>query len=369
MDAWLILEDGSVFEGQGLGLNRPVAGEVVFNTGMTGYQEVLTDPSYYGQIVAMTYPLVGNYGVNSSCCQSAAPQVRGFIVSEACTEPSNWRSEGSIVAYLQAHGIPALSGLDTRALTRHIREYGSMKGAIVQRRPGDGGLDEAYQLMRQVDLTHAVMSVTTPREFRIPGDGPRVVVLDYGAKNRILTQLSSLGCDVVVAPAWYGEPEIADLNPAGIVLSNGPGDPRDLPQQVKTAAAFLGKVPLFGICLGHQILALAAGAATYKMKFGHRGSNHPVKDLRTGKAWITSQNHGYAVDAGSLGASGMEVAQINLTDGTVEGLRHPEGLALGVQYHPEAGPGPRDSACLFDEFMEMVGKGTRRGGQPHARAS
>ncbi|MGE5485530.1 MAG: glutamine-hydrolyzing carbamoyl-phosphate synthase small subunit [Ignavibacteriales bacterium] len=369
MDAQLILEDGTVFEGKSLGLCRPAAGEVVFNTGMTGYQEVLTDPSYYGQIVVMTYPLVGNYGVDTLSCQSSGPQVRGFVVSEACAEPSHWRSEGSLAAYLAAHGVPGISGLDTRALTRHIRESGAMKGVIMPL--GAGGCDtaEAIRMMGQIDLSKAVMEVTTPREYRIPGDGPRVVVVDYGAKNRILNMLTAAGCDLVVAPAWYGASDIMELRPGGIVLSNGPGDPEDLPEQVDTVERLLGRMPVFGICLGHQVLALAAGAATYKMKFGHRGSNHPVKDLGTGKAWVTSQNHGYAVDGNSLGGTGLEVAQVNLTDGTIEGLRHRSIPALGVQYHPEAGPGPRDSAYLFNEFVEMVHLYAGRGGRSHARAS
>lgn len=369
MEAELVLEDGTAFEGKSLGLFRPAAGEVVFNTGMTGYQEILTDPSYYGQIVVMTYPLVGNYGVDALCSQSSGPRVRGFVVSEACDEPSHWRSEGSLATYLAAHGVPGISGLDTRALTRHIRESGAMKGAIVPRGKGGCNSAEAFRLMSGADLSGAVMEVTTPRVYRIPGNGPRVVVVDYGAKNRILKMLTSAGCDLVVVPAWYGASDIMELRPGGVVLSNGPGDPEDLPEQVDTVENLLGSVPVFGICLGHQILALAAGATTYKMKFGHRGSNHPVKDLRTGRAWVTSQNHGYAVSGGSLDGTGLEVAQVNLTDGTIEGLRHRSIPALGVQYHPEAGPGPRDSAYLLNEFIEMTRIYSGRGGGSHARAS
>ncbi len=369
MDARLILEDGSVFEGKSLGLCGPSAGEVVFNTGMTGYQEILTDPSYYGQIVVMTYPLVGNYGVDTQCCQSCRPQVRGFVVGEACAEPSHWRSEGSLAAYLAAYGVVGISGIDTRALTRRIRDSGVMKGVIMPGRNEVSDVSRALGMMEHLDLSNAVMEVTAQREYHIPGNGPRVVVIDYGAKNRILKMLGALGCDLVVTPAWYGAGDILDLHPDGIVLSNGPGDPAFLEEQVETVKQLLGKIPLFGICLGHQVLALAAGATTYKMKFGHRGSNHPVKDLETGRARITSQNHGYAVDIKSVEGADMEVAHVNLTDGTVEGLRHRSAPAFSVQYHPEAGPGPHDSTCLFNEFMEMVYLHTGRGAHLHARAS
>ncbi|NPV69310.1 MAG: glutamine-hydrolyzing carbamoyl-phosphate synthase small subunit [Firmicutes bacterium] len=369
MKARLILEDGSIYEGESLGYSGCVAGEVVFNTGMTGYQEILTDPSYYGQIVVMTYPLIGNYGMNPGWCQSFRPHVAGFVVSEACGSPSHWESAEGLHEYLAANSVVAMSGTDTRALTRRIRDRGTMKGVLAAE--GWAGFEPAVAtgLMNNIDLRDAVMRVTSGKEMRIPGNGPRVVVIDYGAKRRIIRMLADAGCELVVVPAWYTAPQVLALEPEGVVLSNGPGDPKDAAGQTKTAGSLLGKLPLFGICLGHQVLALAAGAETYKMKFGHRGSNHPVKDLRTGHAWITSQNHGYAVDPGTLDGTGLEMAQVNLTDGTVEGVAHPSEPVMSVQYHPEAGPGPHDSSSLFRQFVEMISPGAGRGSTPHARAS
>ncbi len=369
MRARLVLEDGSVYDGWDLGATGSVAGEVVFNTGMTGYQEILTDPSYYGQIVVMTYPLIGNYGMHPSRCQSSRPQVRGFVVSEACVCPSHWQSEGALHEYLATNGIVAMCGADTRALTRRIRDRGTMRGVIAAE--GSRGFEppEAAVMMDTIDLRDAIMRVTSSTESRIPGPGPRVVVVDYGAKKRIIRMLAEAGCDLVVVPAWYTSQQVLALEPEGVVLSNGPGDPRDAGDQVRAAAGLLGRVPIFGICLGHQVLALAAGARTYKMKYGHRGSNHPVKDLRTRRAWITSQNHGYAVDPMTLEGTGLEVVQVSLTDGTVEGIVHRSEPIMSVQYHPEAGPGPHDSGSLFGLFVDGISVGPRRGFKPNVRAS
>ncbi len=356
MKAALVLANGQVFLGEGLGAQGEVKGEVVFNTGMTGYQEVLTDPSYAGQIVMMTYPLVGNYGMNTEDDQSRRIQVRGFIVKEDCLTPSNWRSQASLDEILGKAGIIGLKGIDTRALTRVIRVHGTLKGMITNRLEDlDSLADELQAWEPDRDL---VEQVCTRKSYKFPGQGPRVVVMDFGIKANILESLGAKGFDLVVVPAWAAPREILNLNPQGLFLSNGPGDPKDVPGAVDTIRSLMGRLPIFAICLGHQLLCLALGGDTYKLKFGHRGSNQPVQDLNTKRVYITSQNHGYAVSAESLEHLPLRVSHRNLNDGTVEGLEHRELPVFSVQYHPEAGPGPSDSLYLFDKFAELMNGGT-----------
>ncbi|KKM10000.1 carbamoyl phosphate synthase small subunit [Clostridiales bacterium PH28_bin88] len=355
MTAILALEDGTIFRGKGFGYQGRQSGEVVFNTGMTGYQEVLTDPSYAGQIVTMTYPLIGNYGLNDQDSESAAPRVRGFVVREACDHPSNWRAREALSGYLARHRIIGLAGIDTRALTRRIRNHGTMRG-FLSTLPEDVNRPEALAAeAAQLKLTgpELVRSVATTETYRLPGHGPRVVVLDFGIKQNILRMMAGMGCDLAVVPGYTPADQVLALDPQGVFLSNGPGDPKDVPEAIVSMRELIGRRPIFGICLGHQILALALGGDTYKLKFGHRGANHPVQDLATGRVYITSQNHGYAVDAESLPPD-VTVTHRNLNDGTVEGLRHRDLPLFSVQYHPEAAPGPEDSRYLFDEFLQMI---------------
>ena len=357
MKGYLVLEDGSVFSGEGFGAIGAVAGEVVFNTGMTGYQEVLTDPSYFGQIVAMTYPLIGNYGINPADFESRAPWVRGFVVKELCDEPSHWQAVKSLSAYLAENGIPGLAGIDTRALTRHLRTAGTMRGVIATSEQEA----TAEQIAAWVEEAKAfqchnhVYAVTTPVPYRIFGGGHRVVVIDYGLKENILRCLTSRDCDIVVMPATASTRDILDCNPAGVMLTNGPGDPTDVPAAVQTIKELIAYgMPIFGICLGHQILSLAMGGKTFKLKYGHRGANHPVKDYITNRVYITSQNHGYAVDEQSLPQAEIVVTHRNLNDGTVEGFMHLSKPVFSVQYHPEASPGPEESRYLFDRFIALM---------------
>ncbi|WP_027365142.1 glutamine-hydrolyzing carbamoyl-phosphate synthase small subunit [Desulfotruncus alcoholivorax] len=354
MKAVLALEDGMIFTGQSFGATGEQWGEVVFNTGMTGYQEVLTDPSYCGQIVVMTYPLIGNYGVNREDYESMRSFVRGFVVREACNHPSNWRATYKIDNFLAREGVLGISGVDTRALTRHLRSHGTMRGVI-----GTGEIDPAILVEKarscpQLTGQKLVEEVTTRQVYTLPGDGPRVVLIDLGSKHNIIRRLRDRGCSVIVVPPDMKPEKIAELAPEGVLLSNGPGDPTDVPGTIATTRALVGKYPMFGICLGHQIMALALGAKTYKMKFGHRGANHPVKDLASGRVYITSHNHGFSVDEESLKGLDVDVSHINLNDNTVEGIRHRHLPLFAVQYHPEASPGPHDSDYIFDQFMDMM---------------
>jgi len=353
MKGKLVLADGSVFYGNLLTETEAI-GEVVFNTGMTGYQEILTDPSYAGQIVTLTYPLIGNYGVADLFDQSRRSYVRGFVISELCGEPSNWQMENSLPEYLTARNIPCIYGVDTRAITRLIRSHGTMNGVIVPQTAGQETIDRYLALPVKKDV---VAEVTTSEIYQMPQDGPRVVVMDFGIKRNILNALFRSGCSLTVVPADTDARTILAMNPDGIFLSNGPGDPKDVPGSIEVIKQLIGKKPIFGICLGHQLLALSVGADTYKLKFGHRGSNHPVKDLATGRVYITSQNHGYAVDEKSLTDKGFIMTHRAVNDGTVEGMRHTELPIFSVQYHPEASPGPDDNTYLFDEFMTLLGKG------------
>lgn len=354
MKGKLILEDGKVFHGDMLD-ERPVMGEVVFNTGMTGYQEILTDPSYCKQIVTLTYPLIGNYGAAKKFDQSRKCFFNGFIIGELCDDGSNWQKEEELSDFLKRNDIPCLYNVDTRAITRHIRSAGSMKGVLV---PEGTSQEEIDALMKPEIPRDVVSVVTTEKTYKMENaGGPHVVVMDFGVKRHILESLHNLGCDLTIVPAFTKAEEVLALNPDGIFLSNGPGDPKDLPEIIEEVKKLAGKKPTFGICLGHQLLSLAFGANTFKLKFGHRGSNQPVKNLLTGRVHITSQNHSYAVDEKSLENLPLEVTHISVNDGTVEGIRHKDLPIFSVQYHPEAAPGPDDNRYLFDQFWKMLQKG------------
>ncbi|SMB94528.1 carbamoyl-phosphate synthase small subunit [Thermanaeromonas toyohensis ToBE] len=362
MEAYLILEDGTIFQGEALEAGYFCHGEVVFNTSMTGYQEILTDPSYCGQIVVLTYPLIGNYGINEEDREAPRPQVLGLVVREACLEPSNWRAQETLASYLKRYRIPVIQGVDTRALTRHLRTRGTMRGILTS---GQVDWEEVKRLVRQTPPLSGdklVPAVTNSQPYVLGEGSPRIAVYNLGVKQSILEWFIKQGCSVTVFPAHSTAEDILAIQPDGVLLSNGPGDPKDVPYGVETVKGLLGKVPILGICLGHQILALALGGDTFKLHFGHRGGNHPVKDLTTGRVYITSQNHGYAVAAGSLPSEEVYVSHINLNDDTVEGLRHRYLPVFSVQYHPEAGPGPRDSEYIFREFLELISnKGCRKG--------
>ncbi len=383
MKAILALEDGRYFEGEAFGSQGTRTGEICFNTSMTGYQEVLTDPSYRGQIVAMTYPLIGNYGINEHDNESEAPHVRGFVIEELCAAPSNWRSTESLQDYLKRYDIPGIQGIDTRALTKHLRTRGAMRSVITSE---VATVEEAVRLAQEsapMEGSDFVKEVSTPKiypwdpsseyskEWGIPNpsqniqSGPtgafaplkpvkhRVVAYDFGIKRNILRNLRQEGFEVQVVPADTKAADVLALKPDGVFLSNGPGDPGALDYIHAEIRQLIGKQPIFAICLGHQILGHAFGGKTFKLKFGHRGGNQPVKDLRSGKVAITSQNHGFAVDSDSL-PSNVEVTHLNLNDGTVEGLRHKDHAVFSVQYHPEAAPGPHDASYFFSEFANLI---------------
>jgi carbamoyl-phosphate synthase small subunit len=375
--AKLALEDGTIFTGTAFGALGEVDGEVVFNTSMTGYQEILTDPSYHGQIVAMTYPQIGNYGVNDDDAESHRPWVRGFVIRELSGRVSNFRAGGSLESYLEKNGIIGIEGVDTRALVRLTREQGALKGILsttdlddaslvakAKASPGLIGRDLAREVMPGA-VTSWDCGLDTTYRLPVPADRspegrrPHVVALDFGMKWNILRHLADLGCKVTVMPGSATAQEVLEFEPDGIFLSNGPGDPRPLTDAtatlrmlIRTAAGSRG-IPIFGICLGHQLLGQAFGAETFKLKFGHRGANHPVRNQRTGKVEITTQNHGFAVDPATLPAD-VEPSHVNLNDQTLEGLRHKRLPVFSVQYHPEASAGPHDSAYLFDEFRELI---------------
>jgi len=350
--ARLLLEDGTLFTGLAFGADGSQVGEVVFNTGITGYQEVLSDPSYCGQIVTMTYPLIGNYGINRDDFESIAPFVHGFVVRRHEPVPSNWRAEYTVDELLKEYGIIGISEIDTRMLTRILRRHGTMKGILTT---GSERIEELRERLAQTPLlTDQVARTSTKHVYSSPGTKERIVLIDFGAKSGILRELTKRGCDVIVVPHDTTADEIRRLHPDGIQLSNGPGDPKNVPYAVETVRQLLGEYPIFGICLGHQIFALACGADTEKLKFGHRGGNHPVKDLVTGQCYITSQNHGYTVKEDSIRGTELEITHINNNDKTIEGLRHKRYPAFSVQYHPEASPGPLDSGYLFDQFLDMI---------------
>jgi carbamoyl-phosphate synthase small subunit len=364
--AYLVLEDGTVYDGRSFGAPVQATGEVVFNTSMVGYQEALTDPSYAGQMLVMTYPIQGNYGVNDRDDESARIQVNAFIVREHCQTPSDRMMTATLNDYLLERGVPGISGIDTRALTRRLRKAGVMMGALVQDEAWQG-TEHALARLREsvrygsVDL---VPGVSTEKAFVWPPEGVnapsetiaaahRVVVLDLGVKFNVMRSLQRFGCDVTALPAHTPAPDILALQPDGVVLSPGPGDPALLDYAVETVKGMMGRVPLMGICLGHQVVGIAVGGRTFKLKFGHRGANHPVKDNSTGQVHITSQNHGYAVDGDGLPSS-VEISHVHLNDGTVEGLRGRTEPLMTIQYHSEASPGPLDNMYLFERFVQMM---------------
>jgi carbamoyl-phosphate synthase small subunit len=361
MKAILALEDGSIYTGRTFGAVGETSGEVVFNTSMSGYQEILTDPSYAGQIVVMTYPHIGNYGTNNRDEESQQPYVEGFVAREFSAISSNWRSIESLEEYLKRHHIVSISEVDTRALVLRIRSRGAMRGIISSVDLDSVKLVERAKSIRSMlgcDLASTV-TCEMPYAYGESSAAPaarrfKVVAYDYGIKRNILNNLAQVGCDLTVVPAFTPAEEVLSLRPDGIFLSNGPGDPEPLEYAVNNIRRLLGRVPVFGICLGHQLMGLAFGGKTYKLKFGHRGGNQPVKNLLTHKVEITSQNHGFAVDPDSLDAGQIELTHINLNDQTVEGIRHRSLPAFSVQYHPEASPGPHDSHYLFEEFKRLI---------------
>ena len=353
MKAFLILEDGTVFCGQSIGSTREVISEIVFNTSMTGYLEVLTDPSYAGQAVVMTYPLIGNYGICYEDMESEKPWPDGYIVRELSRIPSNFRSQGTIQEFLAKHDIPGIAGIDTRALTKILREKGTMNGMITTNE--NYNLDEVLPKLKAYTTGKVVEKVTCKEKYVLEGNGPKVALMDFGAKRNIARNLNKRGCQVTVYPALTTAEEILADHPDGIMLSNGPGDPKECTSIIKEIKKLYdSEVPIFAICLGHQLMALANGADTYKMKYGHRGGNHPVKDLKTGRVYISSQNHGYVVNTDTLDPSIAVPAFTNVNDGTNDGLAYTGKNIFTVQFHPEACPGPQDSGYLFDRFMNMM---------------
>jgi len=356
--AMLALEDGKAFEGWSFGREGETTGEVVFNTALCGYQEVLTDPSYAGQIVTMTYPHIGNYGVNRDDVESSRPQVAGFVVREASTVASSWRASGQLHRYLDEAGVVGISEIDTRELTRHLRSHGAKRGTISTVDTDVASLVDKALHSRNMTGLDLAREVTCAAPYRFPGEGGdalfKVVAYDFGMKRNILRSLARAGCDVTVVPATTSARETLALHPDGIFLSNGPGDPEPCTYAIEAAKELVEQRPVFGICLGHQILGLACGGRTFKLKFGHRGANHPVKNLLTGQVEITSQNHGFSVDPSLFDRPEFVQTHVNLNDGTVEGFRHRDLPLLSVQYHPEASPGPHDSHYLFGEFVSMM---------------
>lgn len=353
MKAFLILEDGTVFEGTSIGSTREVISEIIFNTSMTGYLEVLTDPSYAGQAVVMTYPLIGNYGITPDM-ESEKVWPDGYIVRELSRMPSNFRCEGTIQDFLKEQDIPGIAGVDTRALTKILREKGTMNGMITTNE--NYNIDEIIPKLKEYVTGNVVKRVTCESSYKLKGKGKKVALLDLGTKKNIAKALNKKGCEVTVYPAYTSAEEILEDKPDGIMLSNGPGDPKECGEIIEEIKKlYNSEVPIFAICLGHQLMALANGADSYKMKYGHRGGNHPVKDLETGRVYISSQNHGYVIDTENLDPKVAVPSFVNVNDGTNEGLKYTGKNVYTVQFHPEACPGPQDSSYLFDKFINMMG--------------
>ena len=360
--AVLVLEDGTFYEGTSFGAAGTASGEIVFITSMTGYQEMLSDPSFAGQVVVPTYPLIGNYGINDSDFESAKIQVRGFVVREYCPQPSHWQSRSTLNDYLVSGGIPGISGIDTRSLTRHIRSLGVMPAVIST----ELTVGEAVSSLKKLPLygaTDFVREVSAPAQYPWQSavknkDGIKLVIVDMGLRYNIARIFDRLGCGITIVPCTASAIEIRKLSPDGVVLSPGPGDPALMDYLIENVLQLLGQVPVMGICLGHQLVGRALGANTFKLKFGHRGANHPVRDLESGRVYITTQNHGYALDLETL-SGGLEASYINLNDGTVEGLRHKDMPLISIQYHAEGSPGPMDSTYLFQRFIDLIKQGRK----------
>ena len=366
--ALLVLEDGTVFEGRSIGVEGFAVGEVVFSTAMTGYQEMLTDPSLRGQILTLTYPLIGNYGETERDLESAQVQVAGFAVRALAEHPSNWHAEGGLDEFLRRRSVVGIEGIDTRALTRRLRAEGVMMGAIATGEKPDRVLRRVRKAPKYAELD-LVREVSTKSPYQWSGawrayaaqgellfeQRPRVVVIDYGMKLNMARCLAERGCEPMIVPCDTTAAEVLAHRPAGVLLSPGPGNPELLGYAVDTIRGLIGKVPMMGVCIGHQLIGLAMGGRTFKLKFGHRGANHPVKDLATGRVYITSQNHGFALDADSIAGTGLRVSHVSLNDGTVEGMEHESLPLFTIQYHPEANPGPRDNRYLFDRFTQLIG--------------
>lgn len=359
MKRTLWLEDGTAFHGTAFGANVETMGEVVFQTGMTGYQEILSDPSYCDQLIVLTNPLIGNYGINREDFETTVPMAKALIVREACDTPSNFRSTATLTDTLERFNIPGLSGIDTRMLTRHLRSRGVMRGVIVN---GETTWKDVADRFEVGFPTDQVARVSTKRAYVSTGNGPRIALIDFGAKLGIMRELMKRDCEVVVLPHDVTAEEVMRYEPDGVMLSNGPGDPKDVPTALPLIEKLMPNVPMFGICLGHQLIALASGANTFKLPFGHRGANHPVLELETGAVTITSQNHGYAVEETSLLATPLIVTHRAVNDGTIEGVRHLHYPSFSVQYHPEAAPGPYDANDLFDRFMQQVNENRQKVG-------
>ncbi|MEY8000628.1 glutamine-hydrolyzing carbamoyl-phosphate synthase small subunit [Clostridium sp. Mt-5] len=351
MNSILYLEDGTVFMGKAIGKRGITTGELVFNTSMTGYQEILTDPSYRGQIITMCYPYIGNYGINYNFSQSNEIQAKGIVIKNMYNNTSHYLSENSFENFLKENKIVGISGIDTRSITKKIRSAGTMKCVICDE---NKSINEIKDILNSHEDKNLVAQVSTKSIVHIEGSGPKVAFLDFGTKNNIIENLKIRNCDITIFPYNSSYETIMNINPDGILLSNGPGDPKDLGSIMNNVKKLIGTVPIFGICLGHQLLSLAFGGDTYKMKFGHRGGNHGVYDITLDRAFITSQNHGYAVKRESLNENDIEITHVNLNDNTVEGIRHKKLPVFSVQFHPEASPGPTDSEYLFDKFLQLM---------------
>lgn len=361
MKRYLVLEDGNIYSGQAFGADTNAFGELVFSTGMSGYQESITDQSYNGEILMFTFPLIGNYGINRDDYESITPTCKGVVVHELARRSSNWRMDLSLDDYLKQNNIPGISGIDTRAVTRHIRSKGALKAILV-----DEITDTTVSDLKKASLPKdEVATSTTSKPYSVPAIGKKIVLVDFGLKLSILRELSARNCNIVVLPANSSAEDVLSHDPDGVMLSNGPGDPKDVPTALDMIRGVEKEVPLFGICLGHQLFALANGANTFKMKFGHRGFNHPVRELATGRIDFTSQNHGYAVDRDSLKDTELEVTHEEINDQTVEGIKHKIYPAFSVQYHPDAAPGPHDADYLFDRFIQMIDENKEKGKVSH----